>query len=109
MIHKSQSKKKSPQKKIVLLIVSAICFSFLVTPVYANYYSLSEVDFPSPNLSLESPDEAVQFIQKECLLIFTSQPLLILLSLIETGSFCINMALVWGVPSSYRKLFSLLC
>ena len=48
MVRKSQSKKNPPQNKIVILIVSAICLSLLATPVYANYYSLSEADFPFP-------------------------------------------------------------
>ena len=58
---------------------------------------------PPPNLSFESPDQEVQFIQKECLLIFTAQPLLILLSLIETGFFYLNRALSWEAPSSDQK------
>ena len=48
MVHKSQSKKKSPPKKIAILIIAAICLAVLATPVYASYYSLSEADFPSP-------------------------------------------------------------
>jgi hypothetical protein len=109
MVNKSQIKKKSPRKKITILIILAICFSLLATPVYASYYSLSEADFPSPNLSFESPDQEVQFIQKECLLIFTGQPLLILLSLIETGFFYLNRALSWEAPSSDQKFSFLRC
>ncbi len=109
MLHKFQSKKNPFQKKTALLIVSAICFSFLVTSVYANYYSLSEADFPSPNLSFESPDQEVQFIQKEYILVFTSQLLLILLSLIETGIFYLNRDPVWEALSLDRKFSSLLC
>jgi len=109
MVHKSQSKKDSPQKKVTILIVSAIGFTLLVTPIYAMYYSLSEADIFPQNLYFEMPDEEVQFIQKECLLIFTLQPLLILLSLIETGIFCINIDPLWKRTSSDRKFSSLRC
>ncbi len=102
MVHRSQNKKKFPQNKIAILIASAICFNLLVTPIYASYYSLSESDFSSPDLSLESPDQ-------ECQSIFTFQPLFILLSLIEISIFCLNESIAWEAPSSDRKFVSLRC
>lgn len=109
MVHKSQSKKNSPQKKATILFLSAVCFTLFVTHVCASYYSLSETDFPSLNLSLESPDQEVQFIQKEYLLVITSQPLFTLLSLIEPGTFYLNRVPVWDTSSSDRKFAPLRC
>jgi hypothetical protein len=109
MAHNFQKRKGAPQKKATIFFLSAMCFTLLVTPVYASYSLVSDTDFPSPNLSFESPDQEVQFIQKECLLIFTSQSLLILRSLIETGIFYLNRDPVWEAPFLDKKFSSPRC